>query len=308
MLNINTPRIVYAPIALFVFKRPEHTRRTLESLTSNLEFNRSPLFIYCDGARHEGEAAQVEETRKLVRDWPHPNKTVIERERNWGLANSVIEGVTQLCERFGRVIVVEDDLVVSPVFLNYLNAALVRYADEAKVMQISAHMFPVKIQAQTDAVMLPFTTSWGWATWDRAWKHFDSSMAGYEKLKADRALRRRFNLDGSYPYFRMLKRQAKGQIDSWAIRWYTSTFFIGGLTLYPTHSLVRNEGYGPSATHASAENRREVATVWEIPIASFPSCSVDKDVRCVVFKFLKSETSTLRWVITRLKLSKLLTK
>lgn len=294
-----------APIALFTFKRPDHTRRTLESLAQNAEFLDSPLFIYCDGARHEGEAAQVEETRQLVRDWPHPNKTVIERERNWGLANSVIEGVTQLCECFGRVIVVEDDLVVSPVFLNYLNAALDRYANETKVMQVSAHMFPVEINAQTDAVMLPFTTSWGWATWDRAWKHFDPSMSGFEKIKADRALRRKFNLDGSYPYFRMLKRQAKGQVDSWAIRWYTSVFFMGGLALYPSHSLVRNEGYGTSATHASISNRREVRDVWVTRISHFPVCCVDGDVKASVYKFLKSETSVLRWVMVRLGLSKL---
>ena len=297
-----------APVVLFTFKRPAHTRRMLESLAQNAEFLESPLFIYCDGARHEGEVAQVEETRKMVRDWPHPNKTVIERDRNWGLANSVIEGVTQLCERFGWVIVVEDDLVVSPVFLNYLNAALVRYADEEKVMQVSAHMFPVKIQAETDAVMLPFTTSWGWATWDRAWKHFDPSMAGYEKLKADRALRRKFNLDGSYPYFRMLKRQAKGQVDSWAIRWYSSVFFMGGLTLYPTHSLVRNEGYGVGATHTSVENRREVAEVWRAQVLRFPPFCIENDTRIRVYKFLKAETSSMRWLLSRFKPLKLYAK
>ena len=262
--------VMLAPIALFTFKRPVHTRRTLESLAQNPEFTESPLFIYCDGARNDGEAAQVEETRLLVRNWPHPNKTIIERDRNWGLANSVIEGVTELCKCFGRVIVVEDDLVVSPVFLNYLNVALDRYADVPKVMQVSAHMFPVDIHSQFDAIILPFTTSWGWATWDRAWKQFDPSMAGFEKLKVDRALRRKFNLDGSYPYFRMLKRQSKGQVDSWAIRWYLSVFLKDGLTVHPCHSLVCNTGYDSSATHSFSRHQFEGTKLWCEHVVIFP--------------------------------------
>lgn len=290
-----------APIALFTFKRPEHTRQTLESLATNPEFLDSPLFIYCDGARNDGEAGPVEATRKLVRDWSHPNKTIIERDRNWGLANSVIAGVTELCERFGQIIVVEDDLVVSPVFLNYLNGALEHFADDSMVMQVSAHMFPVELDCPTDAVMLPFTTSWGWATWARAWKHFDPNLVGFDKLKGNSALRHKFNLNGSYPYFRMLKRQANGQIDSWAIRWYLNVFFKEGLTLYPRHSLVRNDGYGESATHTSRNNRREVAEVWTKKLVKFPASRVQNDVELKVFKFLASETSALRWLSTRLK-------
>jgi hypothetical protein len=289
-----------APIALFTFKRPVHTRRTLESLAQNPEFTESPLFIYCDGARHDAETAQVEETRQLIREWPHPNKTIIERDRNWGLANSVIDGVTELCKRFGQVIVVEDDLVVSPVFLNYLNAALVRYADETKVLQVSAHMFPVQIQAQTDAVMLPFTTSWGWATWDRAWKHFDLSMSGFVKLKTNRWLRWKFNLDGSYPYYRMLKRQAKGQADSWAIRWYASVFLQDGYVLFPKHSLVQHEGYDDTATHAT---RRDQASVKEVAIdqvLNFPNVICDQDAYISVRNFFKAERSLLKRLIRRI--------
>lgn len=280
-----------APIVLFTFKRPEHTRRTLESLAQNLEFAASPLFIYCDGPRNEAEAAQVDETRKLVRDWPHPNKTIIERDRNWGLANSVIEGVSEICECFGRVIVVEDDLIVSPVFLNYLNTALERYADEPKVMQVSAHMFPVSIQTQYDAVMLPFTTSWGWATWDRAWKHFYPSMSGYEKLKASRVLRRKFDLDGAYPYFRMLKRQACGKVDSWAIRWYLNVFLLDGLVVYPLHSLVRHEGYDDTATHAARRNQSVTNEVWLGAINELPRVVSNHVAFSAVTTFFRSDRS-----------------
>jgi hypothetical protein len=287
---------VFAPIALFTFKRPEHTRRALASLAINSEFADSPLFIYCDGARNDLESVQVEETRKLVREWPHPNKIIVERERNWGLANSVIEGVTQLCDQFGRVIVVEDDLVVSPVFLNYLNAALERYAAEPKVMQVSAHMFPVELHSQTDAVMLPFTTSWGWATWDRAWKYFDPSMSSFENLKADSALARRFDLDGGYPYFRMLNRQKEGKVDSWAIRWYLSVFLADGLVLFPKQTLVMNEGFDGSGSNCkNPQLRSEVLRVDAIE--QMPVVQLHEHAFASVKRYLRKERFVLNKII-----------
>lgn len=292
-----------APISLFVFKRPEHTLRTLKSLAKNPEFAASPFFIYCDGARNGAEAVHVEEARNLVRNWPHPQKTIIERDRNWGLANSIIAGVTELCERYGKVIVVEDDLIVSCVFLQYLNVALEHYVDEAQVMQISAHLFPVSIQSEYDAVMMPFTTSWGWATWDRAWKYFDPNMSGYEKLKSDRALRRRFDMDGAYPYFRMLKRQAAAKVDSWAIRWNLSVFLQNGLVVFPKHSLVRHDGYDATATHATRRDQSVNTDVWSEPIKNYPPVTLDYSAFSAVSSFFRSERSLFNLIKRRLSAS-----
>jgi hypothetical protein len=170
-----------APIALFTFKRPSHTRRTLETLAANPEFELSPLHIFCDGARRASEQSEVDEVRELVRQWPHPDKHIVSGVENRGLSKSVRAGVTELCERYGRVIVVEDDLVLSPVFLRYMNDALVRYQNDPKVMQISAHNFPVELQVPHEAIFLRLSTSWGWATWRRAWieRSNDRSAAGY---------------------------------------------------------------------------------------------------------------------------------
>ncbi len=118
-------------------------------------------------------------------------------------------------------------------------------------MQVSGYMFPVDLDADTDAVFLPFTTSWGWATWSRAWRRFDPQMSAFERLSADPALRRTFNLEGAYDYFDLLRRQKRGQVDSWAIRWYLSVFMQGGLTLYPVRSLVQNIGFDGSGTHGA---------------------------------------------------------
>ena len=259
-----------APIAFFAYKRPEHTRRSLESLAQNEEAEESELFIFCDASKRQEDQEGVSQVREVVKSQQWCGKVhIIERENNMGCAKSIISGVTEICEKFGSVIVVEDDLVVSPFFLDYMNTALNLY-EHSCVMQISGHMFPVKLDVATDAVLLPFTTSWGWATWQRAWKHFEPQMLGYEKLKSNKLLRYEFELNGSYPYFKMLEAQINKKIDSWAICWYLSTFMLKGLTLHPAHSLVSNIGVDGSGTHCGSRLAEFETTILNKKIACFP--------------------------------------
>jgi len=240
----------YSPIALFVYKRPEHTRRTLESLMRCPEFADSPLYVFCDGVKKEEDKFQVMQARDVVRSLVGTRAEIIESPTNRGLANSIISGVTTLCDKYQRVIVVEDDLVVAPQFLEFLNAALEKYDNEPSVMQVSGHMFPVpEFANRTEALFLPFTTSWGWGTWKRAWDYFDAEADGWEVLQTDKKMQERFNLDGCFDYFQMLKQQMSGEIDSWAIRWYWSVFKNNGCVVFPTASYVNNIGFDGSGTH-----------------------------------------------------------
>lgn len=243
----------YAPVALFVFKRPEHTRKALEALAKNPEFLRSRLYIFCDGARNESDLHDIESTRALVNAWAHPMKTVIAQRENQGLAKSIVSGVSGLCAEHGRVVVVEDDLVVSPSFLGFMNSALDRYALNDDVMQVSGYMFPESHSHSSTAFLLPITSTWGWATWDRAWRHFGAHDGKIPALLRDRSLMHKFDLDGAYPYSRRLVQQLRGKTDSWGIRWYLSVFFSGGLVLYPPRSLVDNIGHDGSGTHCMNE-------------------------------------------------------
>lgn len=292
MAEITSP---LAPIALFTFKRPEHTRRTLEALARNPEFDRSELHIFCDGSRRAGEDAAVLATREVVRQWDHPAKTVHESPVNRGLAASIIDGVSRLCAAHGRVIVVEDDLVVAPVFLDFLNRALDRYAEDVRVMQISGHMFPVDLSGiDSDAVFLPFTTSWGWATWQRAWAQFDPSMQAFQQLAGDRALRRRFDLDNAYPYFAMLKKQKAREIDSWAIRWYLSVFMRDGLTLFPTRSLVSNEGFDGTGTHGATNGPKVSGELPQTPLTVSTAADLDDSVLSAVAGCLRNSRGLVK--------------
>jgi hypothetical protein len=247
--------MVPAPIALFVYNRPRHTRATLAALRGNGLAAQSDLFVFSDAARKPEAAAGVAEVREVLRSIDgFKSITVVERSANMGLAASITEGLNDLCERRGRAIVLEDDLATSAHFLDYMNAALERYDSEDRVMQISGHMFRASLGTAEDALFLPFITSWGWATWARAWRHYDPLARDYPKLLADRVLRRRFDLDGHYPYFKMLLAQQRGRIDSWAIRWYLSVFFRDGLALYPRKSMVRNLGFDGSGVNCNVSD------------------------------------------------------
>jgi len=251
MTNIGHDSPDFSPIVLFAFNRPDHLAKTLSALSKNPEFNLSPLFIYCDGAKNTLDNLGVYKTRKIANQFPHPNKTIIESEINKGLAKSVISGVTEIIKAYGEVIVLEDDLVVDKSFLNFLNQALIRYKNVPKVMQISAYMFSIpEFLGRSETLLLTNVTSWGWATWSHAWEKFDPNATGWELLLSNKDMRREFDVDGSYEYSDMLFRQKKGKIDSWAIYWNWSVYRHSGLVVYPPVTLVKNIGFDGSGTHS----------------------------------------------------------
>lgn len=157
------------PLALFVYNRPEHTQRMLASLELCSHLDECQVYFYCDGAQIAEQSKGAESVRGIVKIWGNRHDAIIiERSENLGLAQSVVGGVTELCREYGRVIVVEDDLVLHPQFLNYMLQALNRYENDERVAQISGYMFPERHPKCPDAFFLPFITTWGWATWARA--------------------------------------------------------------------------------------------------------------------------------------------
>ena len=238
-----------APIAFFAYNRPNHIEKALESLSQCEGAVDSELFIFCDGPKKSLDKEAVEEVRSIAKRKQWCGKVhVIERDENMGLANSVISGVTEVVNRYGRVIVVEDDLILSPQFLNYMNDALDFYRDNAKVMHVSGYMFPVKDKLPP-TFFYRNTSCWGWATWKRSWDMFDSDSSHLLKCIKERNLCREFDLEGTASFVEMLQSHTKGKLDSWAVRWYGSVFLRGGLCLHPGLSLVKNTGHDGSGIH-----------------------------------------------------------
>jgi len=239
-----------APIALFIFKRTDHLQRAVRSLQRSAGFADSRVIVFGDGPRSAAEIPAVEAARRAAKELLGTEAEYRFSAKNLGLSRSIIDGVGDVLARFGRVIVIEDDLEISPGFLAYVNAALDRYDGHPEVFQVSGHMFDTpKVARGGSAIFLPMTTTWGWATWSRAWARFDPAAAGCESLGTDRKLRLRFNLGGRYDYSTMLDRQMAGLGDSWGIRWYWSVFRNGGVACFPPWSLVRNTGMDGSGTH-----------------------------------------------------------
>ncbi len=239
----------YAPILLFVYNRPEHVRRNIQALLKNELAAESELFIYSDAAKDETSQAAVKEVRAFIRSIQGFKKiTITERTENWGLARSIIDGVTTLINRYGRVIVLEDDLVVAPHFLQFMNDALETYRDEERVGHIQACDF-THDPSLPDTFLIKWTGSWGWGTWDRAWKHFNADGKALLTELESRKLTYTFDFNGKYGYTRMLRRQIEGKNNSWAIRWNASLFLKDILSLNVGKSLVQNEGFDGSGTN-----------------------------------------------------------
>ncbi|OUP12166.1 glycosyl transferase [Mediterranea sp. An20] len=254
-----------APILLFVYNRPAHTRRLVESLLRNAEATGSSLFIYSDAPRDESVRPAVDEVRRYVRSIRGFDRVeVVERTENWGLARSIIDGVSTALQRFDRVIVLEDDLVLSPYFLRFMNEALETYKDEPRVGHIQACDF-TQDPSLPDTFLIKWTGSWGWATWRRAWKHFNpDGQALLDELER-RRLTRTFDFDGAYRYTRMLRRQVEGKNNSWAIRWNASLFLADILSLNVGRSLVQNTGFDGSGTHCGGGGLY-ASTLWMKPL------------------------------------------
>ena len=240
-----------APVALFVYNRPGHTRKTVEALLANTLARQTQLYVFSDAPKNRVASLAVAEVRSYIRSITgFKSITIVERETNFGLARSIIDGVTRLCVECGRVIVVEDDLVTSPYFLKFMNEGLELYESDDRVISVHGYVYPVKAPLP-ETFFLRGADCWGWATWKRGWDFFEpDGRSLLQELNAAN-LTHRFDFDGAHPYCRMLRNQIKGKNNSWAIRWYASAFLKDKLTLYPGRSLVRNIGTDNSGAHCS---------------------------------------------------------
>jgi len=254
-----------APIILFVYNRPEYTRQTIESLKKSQFASGSELFIYSDAAKTEKDKKLVAEVRDYIKTIDGFRKVIIkEGKENKGLALSITSGVSEILNKYDNAIILEDDLELSPFFLKYMNEALSLYEKEEDVISIHGYVYPVK-KKLPETFFLRGADCWGWATWKRGWELFEDDAHTLFSEITSKNLKDEFDFNRSYPYTKMLKNQIKGEINSWAIKWYASAFVNNKLTLYPGKSLVRNVGTTVSSTHFEETNVYDVE-LSEVPV------------------------------------------
>jgi hypothetical protein len=251
-----------APITLFVYNRPTHTIRTVGALLRNVLASQSDLIIYSDAPKRPEVAKAVQDVRDYIRTISGFRAIrIVERDHNWGLANSIIDGVTTVVSQYGRVIVLEDDLVTSRHFLEYMNAALDHYEGDPKAFSIGGYNFPERtMPIPPDYAWDTYASfrccSWGWATWIDRWKRVDWEMNYYNAFMQDKAAQESFNRGGP-DMSGMLKMQYEGQIDSWAIRFCYAHHANHMQCIYPVKTLVLNIGLDNTGMHCGIDPRRE---------------------------------------------------
>jgi hypothetical protein len=260
-----------APIILFTYNRLDHTKQTIEALQKNKLAGESDLFIFSDGPKDE----QTKESIQNLRAYLHTimgfkNVQVTERDKNYGLASNIIDGVTKIVNKYGHAIILEDDIVVSPYFLEYMNDGLNVYKDQEKVICIHGYLYPIKEHPQEN-FFLRGADCWGWATWKRGWDIFEPNGQTLLDYILKNKLSHEFDFDGSYPFTKMLSDQIKGKNNSWAIRWQASAFIKNKLTLYPKRSMAMNIGNDGSGIHCNVSDEFDVLLSREpIPVKSIP--------------------------------------
>lgn len=274
-----------APVVLFVYRRPRHLERVLDALRANPEAKDTDLIVYSDGAKSSTDEAAVREVRKVLGALRGFHSVqVIERPQNLGLSASVVGGVSEVVARHGQVIVLEDDLVVSPAFLGFMNQGLERYRAEPNVASIHGYCYPVA-RRLPETFFLRGADCWGWATWARAWAVFEPDGQNLLAELRRRQLERQFDLDGTQGFMRMLGDQIVGRNDSWAIRWHASTFLRGMVTLYPGLSLVSNIGMDGSGTHSSTTKSFDATLAQQVPAFTTAAAVEDPVARAAVVEF-----------------------
>ena len=263
-----------APIVLFVYNRPWHTEQTLNALMKNELANESVLYIYADGPKDnekEKNFGDIKKVRELIKSKKWCKEIhIIESKVNKGLSNSIIEGVTQIVNKFKKIIVLEDDIVTSKSFLKYMNTNLDYYKKEPNVYGISGYKYPSKKIKKT-TYFLPIGSSWGWATWKNKWVKINFNSGELLEIIKKKKLQKVINF-GGYKFFEMLEAKEKGTVDSWAICFYASFFLNKGLFLFPNVSLVQNVGFDNTGIHCNADNhfdnveKSEIGVFKKIPV------------------------------------------
>lgn len=291
------------PIALFVYKRPFHTKKTVESLQKNVMVQDSELHVFCDGPKSDADNEDIAAIRDYINSLTGFKKVhITHREQNLGLAKSIISGVTDVVNRHGRIIVMEDDLISSPNFLLFMNKALTAYEEKKEIFSVTGYNFLSKIPDNYEPqVFLSYRpSSWGWGTWADRWKKADWEVKNFDTFMKNKKDQVRFNRGGD-DLTGMLVKQMKGEINSWGIRWCFTHFLHDAYCIVPVVSKINNIGFDESGTHCKTSGRYNVPlddckTEIELP----DDININLDITNAVYKFHKfSFIQKIRFIIER---------
>lgn len=244
-------KIIYAPIVIFTYKKFFSLKKLIQSLKKNKTYKHHKLYIFSDAPKKKNEIKKIKRVRNYISKIKgFKKKKIISRKKNFGLALNITSGISEVLKKEKLAIFLEDDLIVSKNFLNYMNSNLSKYEKNNKVWHVSGFNFNLKINSQETQFFTRVANCWGWATWSNRWKYFkknpDEILNKWSKKKIEE-----FNFDDTYNFFSQIQRNQNKTLNSWAIFWYSTIFNKSGLCINPIKSMTKNIGIGKSATNTN---------------------------------------------------------
>lgn len=261
----------FSPVIVFAYNRPWHLEQTLDALEKNENVDKSDVFIFCDGMKNQADLENIKQTRLVAKkNRKFGDKIVIEHDKNLGLAASIISGVTEITNKYGKVIVLEDDIVTGKYFLEYMNKALEIYKNNPNVWHITGWHNPTNNINNTDCFFYPLMDCWGWATWKNRWQYFEKNPQQLLKTFNKKDIKK-FNVDGLVPNkWNQVLGNINGRNNTWAIFWYATILNHNGLCLAPSNSLVKNIGCDNTGMHGKTTEHYDIDTDIDHKIEHFP--------------------------------------
>ena len=266
-----------APIILFTYNRLYHTKEVLSSLAQNKLAKNSELYIFCDGIKDNAKNENITKSKDLQsylrefsaesKDFKRINLTI--KDKNIGLADSIINGISEVVKIHKKAIILEDDIVVSKAFLDYMNESLNRYEKESKVWSISAWSYPIDSSDLGDCYFWRIPHCWGWGTWEDRWNLYERNIEWVVK-NFDKKDINAINLDGYANYFNDFLLNKNGKIKTWAIFNYLICYKFGALNLVPKIPYIKQIGFDGSGVHCGSEDFYNAKTINEKFPISFP--------------------------------------
>lgn len=284
-----------APIVLFTYKRLETLQKTISALISNSSATQTNLIIYSDGAKNEEDQIIIEKIRNYLKTITgFKSVRIIASNSNKGLAASIIHGVSEVMTEYHKAIVLEDDLITSTNFLDFMNQALEQYQNNPEILSISGYSPIIKDLSNNEIYYTQRASSWGWACWEDRWKEIDWEVKGYESFKKDKQAKKRFNAMGSDMTL-MMQRQMNGTLNSWAIRFCFHQFQNNLYSVHPASSKIQNVGFAEKYATNTVQNYNRFHS--ELDTSNTIDFNFDKKVQLekdIIKQFIKDNSLKAR--------------
>ena len=255
---------MYAPIVMIAFNRPAMLKSTLERLSQASGVEKHDIFMFVDGPRNELDAIKQKEIMNVLSYWQTklPRIKTYQRSRNYGCRGNIVDAITQIISQYGRAIVIEDDILISRTFLEYMDRALDFYNDDKRIWSINAyqsHNVKVPRDYPYDVYLDPINMCWGWGTWYDRWREVDFDLRDWPRDRNDSVFMDKLNKVGRHLAY-MIDLQYEGKLNTWDVQCTYHVVKHDLMSIEPRYQLSKNIGFSSKFKSEHCQGDRPIIT------------------------------------------------